>query len=545
MKRISFIISFLMTLVAVNAQEATALLDSIVTENDKWQSSHSPLCSADPIDAVYFIGNMEAYRLTGNAKYYEYADSWCRHNKWKADNPVALRVYMDMNTLVPVDYKVESNKGKTIPSLSELEDNICKGRYGGNTAAGFGKWLIESCRKVRELDNTLPGAVKPGAPRVIEGPVYEFSVVNPTARTRQDVVELNASDVFSRLGISGGRQFVLTDGDNIERPYQLTADGKILLQAFVAPKGKSEFTIRKGLPKDYRLDSNGHFYPDRMDDLGWENDRCAWRIYGPAMAGKAAGFDTFTKNVPYPKLDKLYHNELSSYDRRDSLKLAGRGDEWPVMHRNLYNYHHDFGEGMDAYPCGNTLGAGAPALWKNNAIIPGDVFVKADIVENGPLRFKVNLTQKTKGDVNERRTITQDVGSHLARIDVEWDKESDVVGGIVVHQAQPDQYVINRKEKYLAVSDALDTPQGQYGQLLVGCYFPQKMDAMDYVALDAPVNNGIGHVVARRHHKPGDVFTYYAGSAWSRYDVPTMQIWEEFLKMYAANLRQPMKVVTK
>ena len=37
-------------------------------------------------------------------------------------------------------------------------------------------------------------------------------------------------------------------------------------------------------------------------------------------------------------------------------------------------------------------------------------------------------------------------------------------------------------------------------------------------------------------------FTYYAGSAWSRYDVPTMQVWRTLMEGYAQQLRQPLVV---
>lgn len=97
------------------------------------------------------------------------------------------------------------------------------------------------------------------------------------------MVELEAKTIFEKLGIGGGRQFVVYDGDRAEVPYQLTHDGKLLLQAFVRPASSTELTIVKGLPTDYRFTSWGRVYASREDDLAWENDRNGWRAYGPAI----------------------------------------------------------------------------------------------------------------------------------------------------------------------------------------------------------------------------------------------------------------------
>ena len=50
--------------------------------NDKWQSTNSPEVRSFWDDAAYFTGNMEAYKLTGCARYLEFSDKWARHNKW-------------------------------------------------------------------------------------------------------------------------------------------------------------------------------------------------------------------------------------------------------------------------------------------------------------------------------------------------------------------------------------------------------------------------------------------------------------------------------
>lgn len=517
-------------------------LQKLVELNDQWQKENSPLTDSSIDNATYMLGNIELYRLTGNPDYYDYVDRWCRHNNWKADNMPALEVYWIMNTLVPAPYKIEDVTRRSQADLSDLRADGSR-IMTNSAAAELGKRILSQRDEIMADNGALTDVTVPNAPKIAPGPEFSFSVVNPSDYDRQDVVELDAGQVYKKLGVEPGRFFIVRDGDGVETPYQITADGKILVQAVVAPNGRSNFNIRRGEPKDYRLDVNGHVYPDRLEDLAWENDRCAWRIYGLPMNGQSSGFDTFTKNVTYPVQDHLYHSELKGYARRDSLEAAGIKPDWKNMHRWTYSYHRNRGEGMDAYTVSMTLGAGAPAIIKDGQVVPGTVYEKVEIVENGPLRFKARLTQVPKDGVHETRVISQDKATHLARVDVQWDQENDVASGIVVHKSQPDAYIINDKENYITYSDALDTPQGQYGQLFIACLYPQEMDKYEYLPLEKEVAGGIGHVIARKHYRPGDTFTYYAGSAWSRYDVPTMKIWQDWIRMYSDNLKQPLQVV--
>ncbi len=389
---------------------------------------------------------------------------------------------------------------------------------------GTGAWLLAACERVRYLDKDASGQTS-------------LTISNPTADNRSDIVELEAQRVFDALGIGGGRQLVVEDGDGVEVPYQLTSDGKMLVQAFVRPMSESKFTIRCGTPKTYRLDANGRLYPNREDDLAFENDKTAWRFYGPKMHGKGVtGFDVFTKNVTYPIQDQLYQSELTSYGVNEELKRQGRGGEWAQLHRNRYTYHRNHGQGMDAYSVGATLGAGAPALMNGDELLLPDVYEKAEILDNGPLRFTVRETMYEREGVTETRLITLDKGTHLARCEVTYEGlegETPVCSGIVLHDTNP-ACVIAPKAGYIAYADAMDTPEGQNGELYIACLYPGQMKKLRRL--------GDSHVIGQTTCRPGEPFVYYFGTAWSRYDVPTMAVWQTLLEGYARNLRQPLQV---
>ncbi len=412
---------------------------------------------------------------------------------------------------------------------------------------GTGAWLLAACERVRYLDNTASQNTLEGAPKVaVNARSMTVTISNPSSTERRDVVELDAEKVFEKLNIAGGRQFIVLDGDNVEQPYQLTSDGKVLVQAFVGPTASTTLTLTTGEPRVARLDVNGRIYPNREDDLSWETDKNAWRMYGPKMHGKGVtGFDTFAKNVTYPILDALYQSELTSYGINGQLQKQGRGNEWAQIHRDVYTYHRNRGEGMDAYTVGKTLGAGAPTIMNGTEMSLPDVYETAQITENGPLRFSVIEQMFEHDGIKETRTISQDKGQHMAQVTVDYDGVADgtmVASGIVVHKSQPTAYVINRKTGYVAVADALDTPQGQNGQLYIACLFPEKMKTLRYIPLEQETAGGVGHVVGETAYRQGQPFTYYAGTAWSKYDVTSMSVWESILTDFSIKLKQPLKV---
>lgn len=770
MKKILLSLFLVLSCAGANwAESSSDVLTMIGKVNDYWQAHNTPYVRAFWDHAAYFTGNMEAYRLTGRAKWYQYSDRWCRHNDWKGarsndkrqwkyktygegqdfvlfgDWQICFQTYIDMFSLVPTDYKVarakevmayecqmQDNKfwwwadalymvmpvmtkmyrltgdemyldklyenflwsdslmwdaeaqlyyrdgkyiwpkvktscdgGKSfwargdgwvlaglakvladmprdyrhrdifVQRFQQLAEGVarcqrpdgywsrsmlCEGdapgpetsgtaffcyglewgvnhgyldktvygetiekawRYLSQTALqadgsvgfvqpigekpdptkivdsrsqapfGTGAWLLAACERVRYLDETCSRGVKPGAPQIADQPRRtNITIENPTGDNRQEVVEVDAQQVFDKLKIGGGRQFIVLDGDAVEQPYQITSDGKLLIQVFLAPHSSTTFTLVTGEPKVYRLDVNGRIYPNREDDLTWENDKNAWRFYGPKMHNKAGGgFDTFAKNVTYPIQDQLYHNELTSYGVNERLKKQGRGGEWAQIHRDLYTYHRDKGQGMDAYTVGATLGAGAPALMDGDKLLLPDVYEKAEILDNGPLRFTVQQQMYERDGVRESRLISQDKGTHLAKVQVAYEADDNgkingksLCAGVAVHESQPKAYVINKKVGYVTYADALDTPQGQNGQLYIGLLFTEKMKSLCYLPLPEKKSGAVGHVVGITPYRAGQTFTYYAGSAWSKYDVPNQQVWESQLQTYARNIQQPLIV---
>lgn len=62
------------------AKEVRKIINKV---NTAWQETHKPEVRAFWDNAAYHSGNMEAYFLTGNKKWYNYSLAWAEYNQWQ------------------------------------------------------------------------------------------------------------------------------------------------------------------------------------------------------------------------------------------------------------------------------------------------------------------------------------------------------------------------------------------------------------------------------------------------------------------------------
>lgn len=137
------------------------------------------------------------------------------------------------------------------------------------------------------------------------------------------------------------------------------------------------------------------FVPERSDDFAWENDRVAFRAYGPALRDKPenSGIDCWLKRVETPIIDKWYQQAK-----------AGQ------------TYHKDWGEGLDNYHVGSSAGCGGTGLWLNGKREPLETFVRYEVLECSPevSQFKLVYEREIDGvKYGEEKTITIRLGERL------------------------------------------------------------------------------------------------------------------------------------
>lgn len=382
------------------------------------------------------------------------------------------------------------------------------------------------------------------------------TVTNPLAMERSnEMVEVSMETVTDRLGLADTAQIVVLNADGQQVPYQITYDGKVIFPAAIAAGGTATYTIQTGTPEAFDVKACGRCYPERMDDMAWENDLVAFRAYGPALQAKGErgfGYDLFTKyNTTEPILEAMYAKEL---DKETLAKIAELKKTDPKAAAELSrerSYHIDHGYGMDCYAVGPTLGAGVAALMVNDSIIYPWCYKNQEILDNGPLRFTVKLeftplTVKGDSTVVETRLITLDAGSHLNKTAVSYSNLKEtlpIVAGIVLHE--PDGAVVaDAANGYITYVDPTTGPDN--GKIFMGAAVPVVVKDAKTVLFSEKEkkerNNADGHVLAVSDYEPGSEYVYYWGFAWDKADIKTADAWNRYMADFAQKVRNPLTV---
>ena len=147
--------------------------------------------------------------------------------------------------------------------------------------------------------------------------------------------------------------------------------------------------------------------PERFDDMAWENDRIAHRMYGFALNSPAAaavgerlrgsGIDVWGKRVTYPIVDRWY---AKGHDQ----------------------FHKDGeGEGLDLYSIGGSRGAGGTGIWDGTKLWTSDNFVERAGAVEWPASRGVQAHLHALGcrcaaaRCEETKQFTVDCGQQLRR----------------------------------------------------------------------------------------------------------------------------------
>lgn len=379
-----------------------------------------------------------------------------------------------------------------------------------------------------------------------------------------EMVEVSMENIANRLNLSDTTQFIILNENSEQVPYQLTHDGKVIFPASVKAKAATTYTIEIGSPDEklFNISAWGRKYPERVDDVAWENDLMAFRTYGPALQAKgerAFGYDIWLKSVPDMVVEDRYAMELNpeTLAAIDSLNKVDRAAANAL--RAATSYHVDHGNGLDCYKVGPTLGGGTAALMVDDAILYPYCYVgEPEILDNGPLRFTVKLTYSpfaVKDDANvvETRTISLDKGSQLNKTTVSYanlTKATPIVTGIVIHPENPEAYTTNTEAGYMTYTDLTEDMHNGNGEIYVGAAFPNPVKEVKPVLFSEKESkelrgNATGHVLAISDYQPGTEYTYYWGGGWSKYGFSNADAWNKYMADYAQKVRTPLKVSVK
>lgn len=379
-----------------------------------------------------------------------------------------------------------------------------------------------------------------------------LKVVNTDSQSRQQLVEVSLEKVYQLLDVPQGTALTVTNDSGLQQLSQLTHDGWLLIEVALKPRQHSVFTVVAAQSKPMRSYVGGALYTSRKDDIAWENDHCAYRVYGPALqrtGERSFGTDVWTKNTDRLVLDERYRIDDQGNQLEAALRQAGRKDAAQVVDQ-LTSFHLDHGNGMDCYAVGSSLGCGTPALMEGNELVFPYCYKDFKILDNGPLRFTVALTYgpaKVGGDtaVIEHRVISLDKGSWFNRVTVWYEGLSqprNIAAGVVLHDVGSIT-IVDRAALY---ADPTENPNGSNGQIFVGCLFPYGKVTLQALLPAHPKDGIMGHLLGiHKDLKNGERLTYYSGAGWSRGGMPTMAAWEEAAQAVLHAIDKPLRVVLR
>ena len=314
-------------------------------------------------------------------------------------------------------------------------------------------------------------------------------------------------------------------GDIASQVFDSNLDGipdEFIFQSGFGPRESRTFFVQS-TPKNRRevFSVTDVRFVEPRQDLAWENDRIAFRMYGPALAAEVNnGIDVWTKRVKYLIVKKWYEGE------EQTPKIV---------------YHEDYGEGADFFNVGRSLGCGGSGIWFENKVYQPGVFTSYKIISPGPIRVCFELYYGPWAfdgkRLTETKRITLDAGQNLNRIDVTYMDSSqssqlEIACGLV--KRNNTKSFENKSHGWMSLwgqtNDSL-----QNGYLGTGIVFEQSK--LTRVTEDKDQYIMLGKT------RIGSQYTYYAGAGWTRSgDFNTEEAWNKYLDVFSQELRSQLLV---
>lgn len=236
----------------------------------------------------------------------------------------------------------------------------------------------------------------------------------------------------------------------------------------------------------------------RFDDLLWENDRIAHRIYARALERaeppSSSGIDAWGKRVRWPYMDRQLRT----------------GDQ-----------HADHGEGIDFYNVGTGRGTGGLGIWYDNKLWTSRNYVRPRILQSGPdvADFTVDYEPwpvDTLRTVRETRRFTLPAGTNFTRMTstIASSSDADLIVGIGISKRPMGGNELGEVRKDGAAARLSwwgpadgegDSGKGRMAAAVI----------VDPAAFAGFAEDADNYLILMRV-RPGQPFVYYSGAAWDR-----------------------------
>lgn len=370
--------------------------------------------------------------------------------------------------------------------------------------------------------------------------VVELNVSNNLDVARKsETIELDLMQIPKLLSAFSPEQIIIREGnsDQIVLSQLIDLDGdkkpdQLIFQSDFIAKEQKHFhveglEIKTDLPTS-EISTFARFVPERIDDFAWENDKVAFRTFGPKAqaiteSGEeggtlSSGIDCWLKSVDYPIIDKWYKQDLEQ----------GK------------SYHEEHGEGLDNYHVGSSRGTGGIGIWKDDVLFTSKNFESWKIIANGPIRtiFELNYgTWNADGlNVQEIKQISIDLGSNLYKNTLKLQNHNELPNitlGISLHEKLGEVEVDTKKGwfRYLEPHE---------GSELSTAIVVDPSIVKEFVDLRVDEPDGSNLLVVC---EPAAEVTYYSGFTWknsNQFELPSG--FDAYLANFADRIASPLAV---
>jgi len=318
-------------------------------------------------------------------------------------------------------------------------------------------------------------------------------------------------------------QSIDNDGDGIT--------DVLLFQPKIKASSQKDFEVlvAENPSKETVISCYSRFVPERTDDYAWENNKVAFRTYGPVaqkmvedkIAGGTltSGIDAWLKRVDYPIINKWYEKATN-----------GTG-----------TYHKDTGEGLDNFHVGDSRGVGGIAVKVDDQYYFSKNFTSWKTITTGPIRTSFILTyadwDAIGNKITESKLISLDYGSYLSRFEINITGTKSIAAGLTLHDKKGTTGT-NIKEGWLSHWEPIDD-----SEIGTGIVAPKNtLTSFDnHITEDKDLSNLYGNIEVKNNKA-----IYYVGFGWKKGSpFQTQKQWETYLSSFAKKINTPLVVKVK
>lgn len=349
-----------------------------------------------------------------------------------------------------------------------------------------------------------------------------------TIELSKDFLKVDNLDVIGIRDVKSGEIQITQIVDNND-------DGEfdqILFQPKVTANSEKQFEVFV-ITENEKIDVTNYCYsrfvPERTDDYTWENDKVAFRVYGPTAQKMkedsipggtlSSGVDAWLKKVDYPIINKWYKEFIDG----------------------ISSYHEDTGEGLDNFHVGISRGVGGIAVKVDSTYHFSKNYTEWKTITTGPIRtsFYLNYAdwEASGNQIKESQIISLDRGSNFSKFVISLEGSNKISAGLTLHEKDGK---VTGDAKNGWVSYWQPHADSELGTAIIAD--KNTFSGFEKYNVDAKdLSNAYAHLNVKDNK-----LTYYAGFGWKESgQFKTPQEWEKYLNDFSQKINHPLEVSIK